>query len=152
MEDLSMLKHDNSLTSTKDSSTSPLIANLSLTTENLIEFYKTIAKFAFDREYRLNGTLQLLAKNFLECLTDHLHGRKEINANIKAKIILSQIELLMKVQFFEGKLNVNIVQLITDDLLNNGKRILLLFKYEDEEDFLSTLRNIYEDCQANVNN
>lgn len=120
-----------------------------LSAESIEKFYQVLIKYSFNKEEHLAGMLHLVSKSYLEHV---LNCFKKLDVTqkwteAKKRNLLGQIEVLIVKNFFENKVEQEIITLIKQDILQDGKLMLQLSE-EEREDILSTLKNIKTEIQA----
>lgn len=122
------------------------------TSEDIENFYQVIARYSYDKQETSVGLLAILRKNYFEYLLHYLKNRvtDEKVFETKKRMLIQQINCLQDKKFFSGKLEPPILDFIKKDISNNGKELLTVITEEDRDDFLYTIQNINDKCQATI--
>ncbi len=135
-----------------DIKSTPEQVKIQLTQDDIISFYRCITEGSYDKKEYFSGMLTILQKNYFEYILNCLRSKnlEENSRNIKSRTIISKLNILLEKKYFEGKVDIKIVNMIKQDLSDHGNILKSLFKDEDREEFISLLQKINNEIQISL--
>ncbi len=113
------------------------------------KLYRIIASDSYNKSCPLVSALGLIREKLFDYVNSVFSDDKKLTA-IDLKILVARLDMLLKRNFFEDKFAVDVLQIIKQDILDNGRILTAKILGDKREEFILRLGRINEACEASV--
>ena len=116
--------------------------------EDIEDLYRIITSYSYQKSLYLAGALTVTRKNLLEYFTSTLTASDKRLNDIERKLLVGQLDMLIKQNFFSEKFDLEKLEMIKKDILTHGNILKTKIAEDKREEFIESLIEMNNEYQS----